>query len=67
MSTRTSSQVSASDRLMMAVLATGAMFVAGYTVVRVSLDASAPAPVSSTAAEVNVVPSEGTLWGDFGG
>ncbi len=67
MSTRTSSQVSASDRLMMAALAAGAMFVAGYTVVRVSLDVSATVPASSAAAEVNVVPSEGTLWSDFGG
>ena len=67
MSTRTSSQVSANDRLMMAVLAAGAMFVAGYTVMRVSLGANAAAPASSNAAEVNVVPSEGTLWGDFGG
>ena len=51
---------------MMAVLAAGAMFVAGYTVVRVSLASDAAVP-ASTAAEVNVVPSEGALWGDFGG
>jgi len=67
MSIRTSTQVSASDRLVMAAMAAGAMFIAGYTVMRVSLDAGVQAPAASATAEVNVVPSEGTLWSDFGG
>lgn len=67
MSTRTSSQVNSADRLFITAMAVGAMFVAGYTVVRVSLSANAAAPTVSPSAQVNVVPSEGTLWSDFGG
>ena len=64
--TRTvSTQTSSLDKALTASLAAIAMFIAGYTVVRVSL-AQQPA-TTATGADVNltVTPHEAELWADF--
>lgn len=61
--TRTvSTQTSSLDKALTASLAAIAMFIAGYTAVRVSL-----AQPASTAADANltVTPHEAELWADF--
>ncbi len=61
--TRTlSTQASSLDRVLTASLAALAMFVVGYTVVRVSL----AEPTASDADVTNtVIPHEAELWADF--
>ena len=55
------------DRAVTGLLVAGVTFVLGYTVVRASLAQSAqPVAAEEGANAVVVVPSEGTLWADFG-
>ncbi|MBE9033371.1 hypothetical protein IQ266_26915 [filamentous cyanobacterium LEGE 11480] len=62
MHSNTSTQVSAQERALISLMAAGAMFVAGYTVVRVNLAQNEPATPANVI--TNVVPGEGTLWAD---
>ena len=62
MRSNTSLQVSAQERALMGLMAAGAMFVAGYTIVRANLSLSEPQIAQDTL--VNAVPGEGTLWAD---
>ncbi|MBT9311662.1 hypothetical protein [Leptothoe kymatousa] len=57
-----SSQTSSLDKAVMASLAALAMFVAGYTVVRVSL--AQPVASNADAADI-VIPHEAELWADL--
>ncbi len=62
--TRTvSTQTSSLDKALIAGLAALAMFVVGYTVVRVSL--VQPAADSSTDVTNTVIPHEAELWSDL--
>ena len=56
-------QVSSLDKALMASLAALAMFVAGYTVVRVSL--AQPAAEGTGDVTTNVIPHEAELWSDL--
>ncbi|MEM8810684.1 MAG: hypothetical protein AAF921_23575 [Cyanobacteria bacterium P01_D01_bin.44] len=61
-SAQTSGHLSGADRAIAALFAAGIMFIAGYTLVRVSLAQSA---TPQDASVINpVVPHEATLWAD---
>lgn len=60
--TRTVSQASNLDRTLTATLAALAMFVAGYTVVRVSL---AQPVATDDNVTTTVIPHQAELWADF--
>ena len=63
--TRTvSTQTSSADRALTGVLAALVMFVAGYTVVRVSL-AQPVTGANADAAATAVIPHEAELWSDL--
>jgi len=64
MTYNSSTQTSSLDKAVMGLFAAGAMFVLGYTVVRVSL---AQPAAESTAANNDievVIPHQGALWAD---
>ena len=66
-STSTRTTTSGTGQAITSLYVAGIMFILGYTVVRAGLaEADAPLADSSGAKIQMVVPSEGTLWADFG-
>ena len=64
MNYNSSAQTSSLDRAVTGLFAAGAMFVLGYTVVRVSLALPATAPAAANSDIEVVIPHEGALWAD---
>ncbi len=60
------SSLSVGDRWVAGLMAAGVTFIAGYTVVRVSLMSTSTATLNDDVQQ-NVIPHEGELWKDFGG
>ena len=67
-SMRTLTQTTSTDRAIASVLVAGVTFILGYTVVRASLAQAEQASTTTTNSDPiqMAVPSEGTLWQDFG-
>lgn len=64
---QTRTKTTSTDRAIAGLLVAGVTFVLGYTVVRASLAQSEQTTIVGDNADVEVVvPSEGTLWADFG-
>ena len=64
--TRTvSTQTSSLDKALTASLAAIAMFIAGYTVVRVSLTQQPATTATNADVNLTVTPHEAELWADF--
>jgi len=61
MAYNTTTQASGSERLVLSLFAAGAMFVTGYTAVRVAM---AQPSSSNPAVQTNVVPHQSALWVD---
>ena len=64
MGTQVRNDIAASDRIIMGCLAGMIMFIAGYTVSRVTLSQTSPA--GNLAAENTVIPHQGEMWRAFG-
>ena len=65
MTYNTQTQTSNTGRAIAGLFVAGVTFILGYTVVRASLAERQVTTASDADVEV-VVPSEGTLWADFG-